>query len=396
MRKLLIAAFVLSAIVSSITAQDRGLRASKKSSDQRIALVIGNGAYKDAPLQNPVNDARDLSRALAEIGFEVMFRQNLHQKEMKEAIRTFGERLRNGEIGLFYYAGHGAQVAGRNYLIPVGAVINNEYEVEYEAVDVGLVIAQMTNAANRTNIVILDACRNNPFARSFRSAAKGLASIDAPSGTLIAYATAPGSVASDGESKNGLYTQELLKSMRVPDLQIEQVFKRVRAAVQEKTEGKQVPWESSSLVGDFYFLASKPNNADASRRLETSSPDTRINTPSLKPNIQTGDIKLFADDGNGNPGPQVSSFRPTDRRMHFEMATDGLEKGMKVKWVYTVVETLAARDLQINETGYEVIDPTKRFLSSSLGLPRDWLPGKYKVEVYINNELIGSLEYKVQ
>jgi hypothetical protein len=232
----------------------RGMRVEKGSqTDRRVALVIGNSAYKDSPLLNPVNDAQAMAQTLRSLRFEVLYGENLSQNDMKRNIRAFGEKIRNGGVGLFYYAGHGIQIRGTNYLIPVGATIGSEEEVEYESVDVGLVLAQMAAARNQLNIVILDACRNNPFARSFRSAEKGLASIDAPSGTLLAYATAPGSVASDGEGANGLYTQELLKNMRLPGASIEKVFKQVRIGVQDKTQGKQVPWESSSLVGDFYF-----------------------------------------------------------------------------------------------------------------------------------------------
>ena len=234
----------------------RGMRVQQASpSERRLALVMGNAAYKDSPLLNPVNDARDMAAALRSLGFEVIFGENLSQIDMKRNIRLFGEKIRNGGVGLFYYAGHGIQVRGSNYLVPVDATINSEEEVEYESVDAGLVLAQMEAARNRLNIVILDACRNNPFARSFRSTQKGLASIDAPSGTLIAYATAPGSVASDGAGRNGLYTQELLKYLKQPDLSIEQLFKQVRASVRSRTEGKQVPWESSSLEGDFYFTS---------------------------------------------------------------------------------------------------------------------------------------------
>ena len=238
--------------------QDRGMEVAKSRSEaqssRRFALIIGNGSYKFSPLQNPQTDAKDMAQALAGFGFEVFCKTDLGQNEMKQAIRTFGERIRQGGTGLFYYAGHAVQVDGRNYLIPVGAEISHEHEVEYEAVDVGFLISQMQEARNQLNIVILDACRNNPFSRKFRSTNDGLASINAPSGTLIAYATAPGSVASDGEGKNGLYTQELLKAMRQPALKIEDVFKRVRSGVQNLTGGMQVPWESSSLVGDFYFL----------------------------------------------------------------------------------------------------------------------------------------------
>lgn len=240
-------------------AQERGMEVIKSKSEAqgqpRFALVIGNGSYKFSPLKNPLTDAKDMAQALASFGFEVICKTDLNQNEMKQAIRAFGERIRQGGTGLFYYAGHAVQVDGRNYLIPVGAEISHEHEVEYEAVDVGFLLSQMQEARNQLNIVILDACRNNPFSRKFRSTNGGLASINAPSGTLIAYATAPGSVASDGDGRNGLYTQELLKAIRQPALKIEDVFKRVRSGVQNLTGGIQVPWESSSLVGDFYFLS---------------------------------------------------------------------------------------------------------------------------------------------
>jgi hypothetical protein len=237
-------------------AQDRSLQreGAGTKSIARTALVIGNGAYSDAPLKNPPNDATDIAAALKLMGFEVMAYTNLDQTGMKRAIREFGTKLRaKGGVGLFYYAGHGVQVKGTNYLVPIGATVNNEEEVEYESVEAGLAIAQMEAAKNPLNIVILDACRNNPFARSFRSADKGLASIDAPAGTLLAYSTAPGSVASDGAGRNGLYTQELLKAMRTSGLSIEDVFKQVRISVRSATGDKQTPWESSSLTGKFFF-----------------------------------------------------------------------------------------------------------------------------------------------
>jgi hypothetical protein len=223
--------------------------------NQRVALVIGNSDYKAGPLLNPVNDARAMARALQETNFEVLKYENvLSVADMKKTIREFGEKIQNGGVGLFYYAGHGIQVNGKNYLIPTGAEIYREEEVEYESVDVGFVLAQMEAAHNRMNIVILDACRNNPFARSWRSVSQGLAFINAPAGTLIAYATAPGSVASDGTGENGLYTQELLKQIKKPELKIEDVFKNVRVNVLEYSGEQQTPWESSCLVGDFYFV----------------------------------------------------------------------------------------------------------------------------------------------
>lgn len=239
---------------------------------KRLALVIGNGDYPNAPLKNPVNDAQDIAAALRALGFEVISRENVNQNDMKRAIREFGEKIRGAAVGLFYYAGHGVQVNGENYLIPVDAKVESEQEVEYECVKAGFVMAQMDAARNSMNIVILDACRNNPFARSFRSETKGLAQMDAPSGTLIAYATAPGSVASDGAGRNGLYTQELLKQMRTSGLGIEDVFKRVRISVRAATQQKQTPWESSSLVGDFYFTGSSSANAPLSNTSTVEPP----------------------------------------------------------------------------------------------------------------------------
>lgn len=259
MRNLLVCFFIILWGWGQVQAQDRGIVVKQRSvsppmnSEQRVALVIGNGAYETAPLRNPINDARAMGKALSELGFEVIERENINQKDMKREIQAFGQKILKGGVGLFYFAGHGMQVNGRNYLIPVAANIEHEKQVEYEAVDVGSVLTEMDYARNRLNIVILDACRDNPFSRSFRSQALGLASVNAPTGTLIAYATAPGSVANDGPQEHGVYTGELIRVMQQPGLKIEDVFKQVRSAVRESTEGKQVPWESSSLEGDFYF-----------------------------------------------------------------------------------------------------------------------------------------------
>src|SRR5713101_7017636 len=158
------------------------------------------------------------------LGFDVTSGINVNQRDMKRLIREFGLKLKTGGSGLFYYAGHGVQSKGRNYLIPIEADIQSEIEVEDAGVDVNLVLGYMDDAQNGLNIVILDACRDNPFARSFRSATNGLAQVDAPTGTLIAYATAPGRVASDGTGQNGLYTSELLKQMRVPEVSVTDMF----------------------------------------------------------------------------------------------------------------------------------------------------------------------------
>jgi hypothetical protein len=223
------------------------------STNQRVALVIGNSNYQVGPLANPANDAKAMAQTLRDSGFDVMQYTNLNKRDFEESLRAFGSKIPRGGVALFYFAGHGVQVKGVNFLLPVGARIEKEGDIEFEAVDAGRIMNELESAGSRLNIVILDACRNNPFAQRVRSLQRGLAVISAPSGTVVAYATGPGEVASDGDGANGLYTQELLKNMREPNVKIEDVLKRTRIAVKEKTNGQQVPWENTSLDGDFYF-----------------------------------------------------------------------------------------------------------------------------------------------
>jgi formylglycine-generating enzyme required for sulfatase activity len=229
----------------------RGIEVTEKSN--RIALVIGNANYRSAPLKNSVNDANDMASVLKQKGFAVTLLTDASKQQMNEAIRNFGKGIRDEGVGLFFYAGHGMQVNGTNYLIPVGADIGMEVEIEYESVDANRVLSMMEAAGNDLNMVFLDACRNNPFARSFRSSNKGLATMDAPSGSLLAFATAPGSVAADGDGRNGLFTSHLLKYMQEPGLELTQMMKKVRKQVINESEEKQTPWDVSSLTGDFYF-----------------------------------------------------------------------------------------------------------------------------------------------
>ncbi|MBF0187828.1 MAG: SUMF1/EgtB/PvdO family nonheme iron enzyme [Magnetococcales bacterium] len=239
----------------------------------RAALVIGNSAYADAPLINPHNDAHDLAITLRTLGFQVEHASNLDRKQMRRAIRSFGEHLRQeGGVGLFFYAGHGMQVNGKNYLIPINADILHEDEIADEAVEADLVLRKMESANNGMNLMILDACRNNPFARSFRSSSSGLAQMDAPVGTLIAYSTAPGSVAADGNGRNSPYTHHLLDKISTPGLTVEQLFKQVRAALIKETDRQQISWESSSLVGDFSFAARGEDPAEPSLAHENRPP----------------------------------------------------------------------------------------------------------------------------
>jgi len=223
---------------------------------KRIALIIGNGDYKNAgSLPNPLNDAEDMAGVLRKLGFEVTLVKNAALDKLKSVIDDFGLKLSNYDIGLFYYAGHGLQSKGYNYFIPVDAELKSEAQVEFNCVRTDRLLSLMEAATNSTNIIILDACRNNPFERSWSRSASGggLAFMDAPSGSLIAYATSPGRTASDGYGRNGLYTSALLQYIQEPGLSIEQMFKKVRETVSEKSGETQIPWESTSLVGNFYF-----------------------------------------------------------------------------------------------------------------------------------------------
>lgn len=273
-------------------AADRGI--SVMAREHRLALVIGNGTYRESPLANPVNDARDMAAALARCGFTTITQINASRLHMRSAIREFDKKLRKGGVGLFFFAGHGIQINGENYLVPIGADVNREYEIEDECVKVSNVLRAMEYAGNRLNIVILDACRNNPFKRSFRSTTRGLANMEAPAGTLLAYATAPGSVAADGTGRNGLYTSTILEYMMADGLPIERLFKRVRRGVMKATEGNQVPWESSSLTGDFYFRLPKEGTRPAV--LDNSVPEWKKQDSviaSVAPSVREG--RFFLD-----------------------------------------------------------------------------------------------------
>jgi len=254
--------------------QERGI----KLKVDRLALVIGNGAYQTAPLKNPINDAEDMAATLKKSGFKVILKKDADQRIMEDAIRHFGRQLRNSDVGLFYFAGHGVQVEGRNYLIPVDAKIESESDVKYEAVDAGRILGKMEDAESRLNIVILDACRNNPYTRAFRSDQSGLARMDAPTGSLVAYSTAPGEIAADGPDRNGIFTKHLIQHMMTPNLLIEQILKRVRIDVARQTNGRQIPWESSSLMGDFYFNSNKSTSKTEVGKKSQTAPESASET----------------------------------------------------------------------------------------------------------------------
>ena len=220
----------------------------------RLALVVGNADYADSPLKNPVNDARAMHAKLASLGFDVTPVENLRRRDIGRTVNGFASRIRPGDEVVVFYAGHGLQVRGINYLPAVDADIQSEEDVPLNSLNLNTLLERMDDAKAGVKLLFLDACRNNPYARSFRSSARGLARVqDAPSGTLMHFATRPGSVAADGSGKNGLYTTELLRHIDQPGTPIEQMLKRVAAAVERESKGQQEPWVEGSLKGDFYF-----------------------------------------------------------------------------------------------------------------------------------------------
>ncbi len=227
--------------------------------ERRVALLVGNGAYKQSPLTNSVNDAVDLNASLKNLGFQTLLVQNASLATMRQKTREFADLALNADVALIFFSGHGIEYRGNNYLIPTSAGSLKEFEVEDETFNVArwMDMLETQKGANmqRVNIVILDACRDNAFSRGWRNTNRGLARMDAPSGTILAYATAPGKLASDGSAgdRNSPYTKNLLRAIQQPNVPVEQVFKDVRRMVVEQTKGEQVPWENSSLIGNFVF-----------------------------------------------------------------------------------------------------------------------------------------------
>lgn len=224
------------------------------SSEERVALVIGNSNYDNVPLRNPVNDADLMTKTLINVGFKVTKVIDANRRVMKRALIDHSRRLRESDaVGLVYYAGHGVQINGENYLIPVKANLEDESEVPIEGINVNEFLLTTRRTANHLSIIILDACRDNPFGGSFRSSVNGMAEVSAPSGTFVAYAAAPGQLALDGKGKNSPYVTALANAMVQPGLTIEQVFKQTRRDVLAVTNNKQTPWDNSSIVREFFF-----------------------------------------------------------------------------------------------------------------------------------------------
>jgi uncharacterized caspase-like protein len=308
------------------------------SAETRIALIIGNGDYARANLRlaNTVNDATAMQRALQQAGFQTIVRLNATRLDFYRAVDEFSTKIARDPhaVGLFYYAGHGVQSDGVNYLIPVDAEIESDADLEADAFDVGRVLRGMGAAQNEMNIVILDACRDNPLPRSRRGMERGLARMQAPSGTFIAYAAGPDQSAQDGgRGGNGVFTGELVKAMGEPGLPLEQMFKRVIAGVDAQTHGKQRPWSEASLQGDFYFHAAVP--ATLARQVDLDPRQVELTFwDSIKDSRNPADfeaylrkyprgefagiasnrVKLAAPLPQAAPAPAPAPSKPTDAR----------------------------------------------------------------------------------
>lgn len=257
-------ALVLSTAAASLLAL-----AAPALAQKRVALVVGNGAYTNAtPLANPSNDATDMATALEAVGFQVILGLDLDKRAFDINLRDFSRALADADTALFFYAGHGLQVAGRNHLLPVDAELRSERDLDFEAMSLDFVLTQMERGREgKTNIVFLDACRDNPLARNLarsmgtRSASvqSGLAQVETGVGTFIAYSTQPGHVAADGSGRNSPFTGALARAIPEQGRNLTAIMIAVRKQVLTATGGKQVPWDHSSLTGDFYFqLAAAP------------------------------------------------------------------------------------------------------------------------------------------
>jgi hypothetical protein len=296
------------------------------TAEPRTALVIGNAAYVYGPLANAGNDAADMAKALEDDGFSVTLLTDAGQQAMDEAIAAFGESLKQkGGVGLFYFSGHGVQVAGENYMLPIGDALQKESDVKYKAVAAGQVLDAM--AGNTLNILILDSCRNNPLASGSRGGTRGLARVEGGSGLFVSFATSPGAVAEDGDGRNSPYTKHLLAALQTPDLSLEETFKRTLKGVHLETGGRQTPWISSSFFGDFVF---RPSGGAAPAETPTvaAEPEQRVAKaePAPEPAVKSA--------GTPNPGGvyRAKGVNPNGSRYSGMVAVASADDGWNFTW----------------------------------------------------------------
>ncbi|MEI7841904.1 MAG: caspase family protein [Gallionellaceae bacterium] len=341
--RVLFTSFFLCSFLSH-AADNRALKAMQNdrvSSGKRVALVIGNGNYQHSDslpkLANPTHDAEDIAKALRGFGFEVIEKKNLSLEEMSEAISEFGRKITDSEAALFYFAGHGLQVKGQNYLVPVNAKIDSEARVPYQAINVNQLLDEMDNSKSHANIVMLDACRNNPISGKFRSGStRGLAApTSQPKGTVIVYATDPGNVAADGNGRNGLFTAGLLTAFKGGDLSLHGVLVRASREVEKGSEKKQTPYINgpATLQEEFLFAASKQEiiSNETKNITAISVVDSKPFVPAVKGNAS----ERITSEQTTNAAAyylSIGSFRDEDdaKRLNAKLALLGIEALIKI------------------------------------------------------------------
>jgi len=239
---------------------------------ERFALVIGNSKYENQkPLANPTNDAKDLASALKNVGFDVHIKLNADHESMEKSIRDFGGKLKKNSVGLFYFSGHGVQYEGKNYLIPTKiSNIIKYFDLRYKSVDTSFILESMKQNNNKLNIIILDACRNNPFKGFSKNLDKGLSKLSGVEGTIIAYATSPGEIALDGDGRNSPYAKYLVKLIEQPNLDVEILLRELNKRVKKETRGVQIPWYEASIDEAFYFNPGERVIANIQKKLQNS------------------------------------------------------------------------------------------------------------------------------
>jgi len=334
----------------------------------RLALVIGNKDYKVGALKNPVNDAQAMSQTLTELGFAVTTVKNLRRDDIGRTVDGFASRIKAGDDVVVFYAGHGVQVKGVNYLPAVDANIAVESDVALNSLNLNQLLDRLDEAKSGVRLLLIDACRDNPYSRSFRSGSRGLARVEgAPSGTLMHFATRPGGVAADGSAANGLYTSELLKHLKTPGLSVESMLKRVAAGVKQASSGDQQPWTEGALDGEFYFAPA--GNAPAPPPVQIAS-------------VQPEPVVPSAPQANPRPsGPPTNTLPDIGRSLHietFKITPDQVEPGgmLSIEAAYTL------ESAQISEQKVEVTEMRSvQFYDTRNGIWR--ILGTEKIPVFL-------------
>jgi hypothetical protein len=333
------------------------------AAEPRSALVIGNAGYSFGPLANPTHDATDMAAALRGAGFEVLLKTDATQGDMVDSIRAFGDMLkRKGGVGLFFFSGHGVQANGENYIVPIGSLPANDNELRRSTVSAGQVVDAMAAARNGLNMIVLDACRTNPFTHT----TQGLSRIDTNASLFVSYATSPGSVALDGAGHNSPYTENLVRAIGVPDIPLEETFKRTLKGVYQETHGRQTPWISSSFFGDFYFM---PGRAGAASQPQIAAGAAPASAPTRPPAL-TGIYRVNGSNPDGSRYDGMLAVNQDGDRFRF-------------KWwigsdIYTGTGQLAGRMLVVNWGG---LKPVVYTFNSGGRLDGEWADGSAKETV---------------